>query len=152
MLFTTTAVARLSRSAPSIARGFTSTSVRNGAPKVHYDHFVSGWSDMDDEPHTEGKFHIETFNKISPQVRAFIWFHAVIHPRRSHTMSDLITWLSPFNFFHGRCLTNNIIFCVILFLPSVYLLWILITCAIIIMPHSALYWLDFDSYIIYVFN
>lgn len=26
---------------------------------------------MDDEQHTEGKFHIETFNKISPQVSAF---------------------------------------------------------------------------------
>jgi D-3-phosphoglycerate dehydrogenase len=38
----------------------------NGVPTVHYDHFASGWNVENDEPFTEGKFHIETFNKISP--------------------------------------------------------------------------------------
>jgi hypothetical protein len=68
MLFTT-AAARLTR-ATITRRGFTSTSALNGVPTVHYDHFASGWNE-NDEPYTEGKFHIETFNKISPLVRAF---------------------------------------------------------------------------------
>ena len=65
MLFTT-AAARLSRA--TARRCFTSTSAVNGVPTVHYDHFASGWNVENDEPFTEGKFHIETFNKISPLV------------------------------------------------------------------------------------
>jgi hypothetical protein len=64
MLFAT-AAARLTRTATT--RGFTSTSLLRGVPTVHYDHFASGWNE-NDEPYTEGKFHIQTFNKISPLV------------------------------------------------------------------------------------
>lgn len=107
----TTAAARLSR-ATITRRGFTSTSALNGVPTVHYDHFASGWNE-NDEPYTEGKFHIETFNKISPLVRVYmniIWwcvYLAAYEYKKYNEMSDLITWLSICHFIHGRCLTYN---------------------------------------------
>lgn len=35
---------------------------------VDFEHFSSGWEKDSSEYQTEGKFHIETFNKISPLV------------------------------------------------------------------------------------
>lgn len=40
---------------------------------VDFDHFSSGWEKDSSEYKTEGKFHIETFNKISPLV-SFAFF------------------------------------------------------------------------------
>jgi hypothetical protein len=88
MLFTT-AAARLTR-ATITRRGFTSTSALNGVPTVHYDHFASGWNE-NDEPYTEGKFHIETFNKISPLVRAFDNVHVcmcILMPSSTTTLTN----------------------------------------------------------------
>ena len=56
------------RAAFTASRGFTSTSVVSGNLPVDFDHFSSGWSE---EVVTKGKFHIETFNKISPLVSYF---------------------------------------------------------------------------------
>ena len=38
---------------------------------VDFDHFSSGWEKDSSEYKTEGKFHIETFNKISPLVSLY---------------------------------------------------------------------------------
>jgi hypothetical protein len=49
-------------------RCISSTLPARGVPPVDYDHFTSGWTKDSSEYTTEGKFHIKTFNKISPLV------------------------------------------------------------------------------------
>jgi hypothetical protein len=46
----------------------TTTSRCFASAPVDFDHFSSGWEKDSSEYKTEGKFHIETFNKISPLV------------------------------------------------------------------------------------
>lgn len=46
----------------------TATSRCFASAPVDFDHFSSGWEKDSSEYKTEGKFHIETFNKISPLV------------------------------------------------------------------------------------
>jgi hypothetical protein len=58
---TTALAARTSTATTSATRCFAS------AP-VDFEHFSSGWEKDSSEYKTEGKFHIETFNKISPKV------------------------------------------------------------------------------------
>ena len=51
----------------------TTTSRCFASAPVDFDHFSSGWEKDSSEYKTEGKFHIETFNKISPLV-SFLFF------------------------------------------------------------------------------
>lgn len=61
---------------------------------VDFDHFSSGWEKDSSEYKTEGKFHIETFNKISPLVSLYIdvmammcyqynYSYHILHEKRS---------------------------------------------------------------------
>jgi len=55
------------RFASVAARAFTSTAAVSGNVPVDFEHFSSGW-DVDSSAVGDiGKYHIETFNKISPQ-------------------------------------------------------------------------------------
>jgi hypothetical protein len=59
----------LRRTTALAARNTTASTTRcfASAP-VDFEHFSSGWDKDSSEYKTEGKFHIETFNKISPKV------------------------------------------------------------------------------------
>ena len=60
----------LRRTAATTAAARASTRCFASAP-VDFEHFSSGWEKDSSEYQTEGKFHIETFNKISPLVSCF---------------------------------------------------------------------------------
>jgi len=60
------------RFASVAARAFTSTAAVSGNVPVDFEHFSSGW-DVDSSAVGDiGKYHIETFNKISPQNDHFL--------------------------------------------------------------------------------
>lgn len=56
------------RVASMATRAFTSTNVVCANPTVDFEHFSSGWNIDTSELGEKGKFHIKTFNKISPLV------------------------------------------------------------------------------------
>jgi len=50
-----------------------SQKVSYSGPAVDYDHFSHGWAVGDLNDFTgKGKYHMQTFNKISPKVRMFL--------------------------------------------------------------------------------
>ncbi|KAL7470501.1 hypothetical protein ACHAXS_010749 [Conticribra weissflogii] len=56
-----------SRCVSAATRTFTSTAAVSGNVPVDFEHFSSGWDVDSSAVGDKGKYHIETFNKISPQ-------------------------------------------------------------------------------------
>lgn len=88
-------------------RCISSTLPARGLPPVDYDHFTSGWTKDSSEYTTEGKFHIKTFNKISPLVSKIdllggIAVQQCLLSRERHVCFDMYTCLVL-----PSCVCNN---------------------------------------------
>ena len=85
---------RRTASVAAAAARQTSTRCFASAP-VDFEHFSSGWEKDSSGYEAEGKFHIETFNKISPQVSLYacncVFVCSMYASTEEHIMSDLIT-------------------------------------------------------------
>ena len=78
MLATTTLLRRTPALSSAAAAARNNTAAATTATRrcfasapVDFEHFASGWDKDSSEYKTEGKFHIETFNKISEKVSVF---------------------------------------------------------------------------------